>query len=179
MGGGGGRGGGGGMGGMGGGGGRGGVGGNTGIENAGGGGGSTPRPTQQFKGVVRWESAKPVLEASKSTMPEAFTNCYVISIIGLPMSGRRSDSTDDQPKLSKTAADRIKSASSLTPKGKDAVPASVVQLVASILLIGFPKDSAKLSGDDKEVAFATMIGRMAVKTKFTFKEMMYHEDLAI
>jgi hypothetical protein len=53
-----------------------------------------------------------------------------------------------------------------------------------------PRSSSKASSDgraprrsilpdDKEVAFATAIGRMAVKTKFNFKEMMYHETLAI
>ena len=42
--------------------------------------------------------------------------------------------------------------------------------------------SLTLQGDGsggKQVAFATQIGRMAIKTKFTFKEMMYHDSLAI
>ena len=140
-----------------------------------------PRPAgQTFKGIVRWESAKPVLEASKSTMSDAFANHYVISLTGFPLGGRRSDTEiDTQPRLGKNALDRIKSAASLTAKGKDAVPADLAQLAGNALLLGFPKDSLKLSADDKEVAFATMIGRIVIKAKFSFKEMMYHESLAI
>jgi hypothetical protein len=145
-----------------------------------GGGGGTPRMPQQVKGLVRWESAKPIREASKETLPDSFANHYVISLIGFPIGGRRSDSDDNgAPKLGKTAADRIKSATKLTPKGRDAVEPDVVQLVGTALLLGFAQDSLKLSPDDREVAFATALGRMSIKTKFTFKEMMYHENLAI
>jgi hypothetical protein len=177
--------GGGGRGGMGGGGrgGMGGGGGGMGGGGMGGGGtnsGGTPRAAQQFKGVVRWESAKPITEATKATLPDEFANHYVISVIGLPLGGRRTDGdSGDQPKLSNSALDRIKAASNLTPKGKDLAQAGVAQVVGGALLLGFSQETMKLTPDDKEVAFATVIGRMSVKTKFTFKEMMYHETLAI
>jgi hypothetical protein len=152
-----------------------------GMGNAGAGGGTTPRPSgPTFKGTVRWESAQPVLDASKSKLPDSFANHYVISLTGFPLGGRRADpESTEQPKLGKTALERIKAATSLTPKGKDKALADVAEVVGSALFLGFPKDSVKLSPDDKEVAFATMIGRMVIKTKFTFKEMMYHETLAI
>jgi hypothetical protein len=160
-------------------GGRGGMGGGGGM-NGGGGGGGTPRAAQQFKGVVRWESAKPITEATKATLPDEFANHYVISVNGLPLGGRRSDAdSGDQPKLSNSALDRIKAASSLTPKSKDLAQAGVAQVVGGALLLGFSQETMKLTPDDKEVAFATVIGRMSIKTKFTFKEMMYHETLAI
>jgi hypothetical protein len=57
--------------------------------------------------------------------------------------------------------------------------ADVAQGVGDSVLLGFSQDALKLSADDKEVAFATVIGKNAIKTKFTFKEMMYHETLAI
>jgi hypothetical protein len=121
-----------------------------------------------------------VLEASKGKLPEGFENHYVISVIGFPLGGRRSDAEDGgQQKLSKTATERITAATSLTPKGRDKVQPDVVQVVNTMLLLGFAKDALKLSPDDKEVAFVTVIGRMSIKTKFTFKEMMYHEGLAV
>jgi len=158
-----------------------------GIGNAGGmgGGGGTPRPSAPtFKGVVRWESAKPVQEASKSTLPDPFANHYVISLNGFPLGPRRPNAEGgteaaEPPKLSKAALDRIKAATSLTPKSKDKVDADVAQMVGNSLLLGFPKDSLKLSAENKEVAFITMIGRMVIRTKFNCKEMMYKETLAI
>jgi hypothetical protein len=139
-----------------------------------------PKAGQQYKGVVRWESAKPVLEAGKAALPDAFSNHYVISLAGFPIPGRRADAEDGgETKLSNAAAERIKTGSSLTAKGKDPVPADVVQVMGGALLLGFPQDKLKLGAEDKEVAFAAMLGRVAVKTKFTLKEMMYHESLAV
>jgi hypothetical protein len=160
-----------------GGGGRGGMGGG-GMGGGGTSGGGTPRPSQQVKGTVRWESAKPILEASKETLPDTFADHYVISVIGFPLAGRKTDD-DGQETVSKSALERYKSASSLTPKGKDAVKPDVVLATGIALLLGFAKDTLKLSPDDKEVAFATTIGRNVIKAKFTFKEMMYHETLAV
>lgn len=158
-----------------GGGGRGGMGGGGGM-----GGNGAPPAAQQFKGVVRWESAKPITEATKARLPDEFANHYVISVIGLPLGGRPSDADGgDQPKLNDSALDRIKAASSLTPKGKDMAQAGVAQVLGGALMLGFSQETMKLTPDDKEVEFATEIGRMSVTTKFTFKEMMYHETLAI
>ena len=139
-----------------------------------------PKAVQQFKGVVRWESAKPILEATKATLPEQFANHYVISVIGFPL-GRPSTGDDGQQevKVSKAALERIKAASSLTPKGKEEAQPGVAQVVNSMLLLGFSHETLPLSPDDKEVEFKTTIGRMAIKAKFNFKEMMYHENLAV
>src|SRR5271169_535213 len=94
----GGGGGGGGMGGPGGGGmggGRGGMGG-MGIPGMGGGGMGRGRSrgggqrSESIKGTVQWESAKPILDAMKSPLPEEFANHYVISVSGFPLNaGRR------------------------------------------------------------------------------------------
>ena len=132
---------------------------------------------QQIKGLVRWESAKPILEASKETLPEAFANHYVISVTGFPLGGRRSDSSDSEP--SEDALDRIKAGATLTPKDKAPAQAGVAQMMGGSLLLGFSEDSLKLTPDDKEVAFAVVLGRISIKTKFTLKEMMYRESLAV
>jgi hypothetical protein len=52
-----------------------------------------------YEGTVRWESARPVLDAMKSPLPEAFEGRYVISVSGIPLMGSRSvgGSGDDDP----------------------------------------------------------------------------------
>ena len=155
---------------------------NRNMGNAGDMGGTTkmPKGGQQYKGVVRWETAKPVVEAGKAKLPDAFANHYVISVSGIPVPGRKADAEGGgDAKLSNAAAERIKAGSSLTAKGKEPVAPDLVQVLGAVLLLGFPQDKLKLTPEDKEVAFAAMIGRVAVKTKFNLKEMMYHESLAV
>ena len=45
--------------------------------------------TQTVEVVVRWESAKPLLEATKAALPQPFESHYAVSITGLPL--RRSN----------------------------------------------------------------------------------------
>src|SRR5947209_7229477 len=44
---------------------------------------------ESFKATIRWESAKPILEALKTPLPEAFADHYVISVSGLPLNSER------------------------------------------------------------------------------------------
>ena len=67
---------------------------------------------QSFRGTVRWESAKPIMDAMKSKLPENFANHYVISVNGIPMSGRDQRSEDD-PNI-----DHLKGVTFLDVKGK-------------------------------------------------------------
>ena len=50
-----------------------------------GGGAASP-----YEGTVRWESARPILDAMKAPLPEAFEGRYVISVSGIPLMGSRS-----------------------------------------------------------------------------------------
>jgi hypothetical protein len=147
--------------------------------SGGGGGGGSARSVSQVKGIVRWESAKPIVEAAKSSIPAEFANHYVIAVINFPLGGKKSEDDDGQAKLSKSALARIQAASSLTPKGKTEAQPGVVQVVGGFLLLGFSKETMPLSLDDKEVAFATVVGKLNIKAKFTLKEMVYHDALAV
>ena len=144
-----------------------------------GGGGGTPHGAQQVKGIVRWESAKPIAEAAKSTIPDAFANSYVIAVINFPLGGKRSEDDDGQAKLSKSALEKIKAATKLTPKGKAEVRPGVAQVAGGFLMLGFAKDTLPLTVDDKEVEFVTVVGRMTIKARFNLKEMTYHDALAL
>jgi hypothetical protein len=79
--------------------------------------------------------------------------------------------------------DRLKSFTSLEPKGKRGAQPGVVQRQESTgagsILFGFSKELLDLSADDKEVTFTTNLGRASLKTKFDFAEMKYHGKLAV
>jgi len=172
------------------GGGRGGMGG-PGMGGGGMGGGRGRRgggPSQAFQGTVRWESAKPVLEALKAPLPDTFANHYVIGVSGFPMMSGRPRSEDDDNRNSTAEAsearlDNLKSLTFLKPKDKEgAQPGLVLQQPSSgggTYLFGFSKEMMALTAADKEVTFTTRIGRLDVKAKFNLKEMLYRGDLAL
>ena len=147
------------------------------------------QPMQNVRGTIRWESAKPVLEAMKTELPGPFANHYVISMNGLPLNGPRlrryEDDGDSRSTSSSTEdmLDRFKGVTFLEPKGgRDAQPGVVQQQPSSStesVLFGFSKDLLNLKPEDKEVTFTTQIGRVQIRTKFNLKEMMYHGELAL
>ena len=165
--------------------------GGMGIPGMGGGGRGRGRGRPQaesVKGTVRWESAKPILEAIKTPLPDAFANRYVISISGFPLySDSHSRSQDDsETNSSNSNADmleRLKSLTYLEPKGREGAQPGVVQQQPSAgsrsILFGFSKEMLALKAEDKEVSFSTKLGTMLVKTKFNLKEMLYRGDLAL
>jgi hypothetical protein len=165
-----------------------------GIPGIGGGGmgggrrGGGQQPVQTYRGTVRWESAKPIMEALKTPLPDAFADRYVISVSGIPLPNSRRGSRDDDDNDSNSDStrdilDRLKSLSSLEPKGKVEAQAGVVQQQSTAglgsILFGFSKDILSLKPEDKEVTFSTQFGRVEIRTKFNLKEMMYRGDLAL
>jgi hypothetical protein len=160
------------------------------------GGGRGQQRGTSYKGTVRWESAKPVLDALKMPLPDAFANHYVIAVIGFPLpSGQRryqdeqgdypprQSQEDNPPRRSQDdALDNLKQFTTLQPKGKELAQAGVVQQQTSSnsnLLFGFSKDSLTLTKQDKEVLFSTTLGRLVIRAKFNPKEMLYHGQLAV
>jgi hypothetical protein len=83
----------------------------------GGGRGRRGQSAESIKGTVRWESAKPILEALKTPLPDVFANHYVISVSGFPLSGGRRRSQDDSDENSSKSTedmlDRLKGLSFL------------------------------------------------------------------
>jgi hypothetical protein len=142
---------------------------------------------QTFKGLIRWESAKPILEALKTPLPEAFTNHYVISVGGIPLNAgsrgryqQQDDGSNSQP--DQNALDRLKGLTYFEPKDKrDLQPGIVIQQPAGYgnIYFGFARDMVTLRPEDKEVTFTTQFGSIQVKTKFTLKDMLYHGELAV
>jgi hypothetical protein len=153
-------------------------------------GGGSPRggAVSPYEGTVRWESARPVLDAMKSPLPEAFEGRYVISVSGIPLMGGRSTSAseDDDSTVSRRQEqddlDRLKGLSSLQPKGRDVVQAGVVARQVSSgssFLFGFSREMLPLDMRDTDFLFTTQLGRLVVKAHFMPKEMLYHGELAV
>jgi len=167
-----------------------------GIGGMGGGGrrrgGQNPGNASTYKGTVRWESAKPILAATKSTLPDIFASHYVIAVSGIPLLNprmQRAQTEDDDSQNSRTSSqseqaklDDLKQFTILQPKGKDLAQAGIVQREVSngnVILFGFSRETLQLKPDDKEVDFSTRLGSLIVKAKFNMKEMMYRGDLAV
>jgi hypothetical protein len=150
-----------------------------------------PGGMSSYKGTVRWESAQPILQATKSTLPDVFANHYVIAVTGIPLLNsrmRRSRTEDDDSQNSRTSGesdqrlDDLKQFSTLQPKGKELAQAGIVQRQVSngnVLLFGFSRETLQLTSDDKEVDFATRLGSLLVKARFNLKEMLYRGQLAV
>jgi hypothetical protein len=135
-----------------------------------------------FDVTVRWESARPVLEALKTPLADAFANHYVISVCGIPGSyatAQTSKHSDDD----ESPVDRMKSQTHLEGKRLFPVQAEVVQLApgasTQTFLFGFPTDKLRLSLDDNEVTFVTQVEKSSIRAKFNLKEMIYRDTLAI
>jgi hypothetical protein len=141
-----------------------------------------------YEGTVRWESARPILEAMKSPLPEAFEGRYVISVSGIPLLRDRSmgaaeeDDSTASRRREKEDIDRLKGLSSLEPRGRDPVQADLVTrqvATGSSFLFGFSRKLLPLETRDTDFLFTTTMGRLVVKAHFVPKEMLYHGELAV
>ena len=153
------------------------------------GGGEMP---VQYRGIVRWESAKPVQAALKTTLPENLAHSYVISVSGIPILSAghlHTDDGDTETTVSKGASEevleRIKDLTYLQPKDKPPAQPGVVEkgpissTGISPVWFGFSRDILELTPDDREVTFTTQFGKLEIKARFNLKDMMYHNELAL
>ena len=129
--------------------------------------------------IVRWESAQPILDALKATIPAEFADHYVVSVTNLPLApvrrpGRGGETTPDD------SLDRIQNGTTLEVKGKDPAEAGIARRshIGSILF-GFSKDQLVLTPADREIVFALNTQMLSLKVKFDAKEMIYHGKLAV
>lgn len=144
---------------------------------------------QSYKGTVRWESARPILDALRNPLPKEFADRYVISVNGIPLNAGRQrqyqtqDGNDNSQQSTQDMLDRLKQVTFLEPKGRrDAQPGIVQQPVSGTygsVWFGFDRDFLSLKAEDKEATFTTQFGQLTIKAKFNLKDMLYKGDLAI
>jgi hypothetical protein len=132
-----------------------------------------------FQGIVRWESAKPVLAALKKALPSELADHYVIGVSGFPFGLRNREGSESRD----TSLDDLKQITTLRAKGKDPAQAGVVlrgrDSDGPVLLFGFSRDVIELAPSDKNVEFETQLGPLGISAKFEPKQMRYHGELAL
>ena len=121
--------------------------------------------------TVRWESAEPIRDALKNSIPSVFDQHYVISVSGFQIPGAERAAMLEQ----------LKASASLQARGKDRVQPGVAQYSkdGSIILFAFLKELFPLTAADKDVQFTINTGDLSLRAKFDPKEMTYHGQLAI
>ncbi len=144
---------------------------------AGGGEGGPAANRPEMKAIVRWESARPVREATHKQLPEQLAGNYVISVLGL-----RLPDIGAGPEAG-NLEERVKSATQLQRKGRDPIRPARVQMgrpgQGPLLIFIFLRGSQPIEAADKDVVFHIALGRMELKAKFALKDMMYHGELAL
>jgi hypothetical protein len=176
-------------------------GGNVGGESRSGASGSARGGIEAPEVVIRWESAQPLLLATKSPLPPDLDGHYTISMSGLPpqmfllaltRGGRgRSAAPPDAPDAAarqaahqavhqKEEIDTILSVTTLTVKGRAPQNADVMLRTtdAQTFLFGFSK-SNPLAVADKEAVFSIKLGALTIKAKFDLREMMFDGNLSV
>jgi hypothetical protein len=146
-----------------------------------------PSASQGPEVVVCWQSAPPLLEATKLELPEQFANHYALSVAGIPLStlakglNDGGEAPEDPAARQKAAVDRLLAGTTLTVKGRPPVAADL--LVQSqdkqSLIFAFLKPGLALTQDDKEVNFEMSLRTIKVNAKFELKEMVYKGGLAL
>ena len=135
---------------------------------------STPSPRttpMQVEGIVRWESALPIVDALRVRLPEELKDALVISISGIPLSY-------DSPARSVSDLESIRQSARLERNGDVCSPYAAQNgplatgMTRSILL-GFARDKVSLSPASRSIEFTARIAGGQIKTKFKPAEMVY------
>ncbi|HKD08353.1 MAG TPA: hypothetical protein VKB79_20800 [Bryobacteraceae bacterium] len=150
--------------------------------------------------IIRWESAAPVLGATKFQLPAPLAEHYAVSITGVPPAqlamavagrggmgrgrnpeGEQAPAPSDPQAEAKARQERLLHAVTLTAKGHDPQNPDVVLQTADkeTLIFGFLKSSLPLTANDKDVEFAMRAGFTVYKAKFQPKEMLYKGALSV
>jgi hypothetical protein len=126
--------------------------------------------------VVRWESAAPIRDASKSKLPRDSSGSYVISVSGLAIL------SDLVGTLGAAGLENMKKGTSLQCGGKASIAPSSITMSfdeADVLLFYFPNEANSISPEDKQIVFQTKSQLFGIRAKFVPKEMLYRGKLAL
>jgi hypothetical protein len=138
----------------------------------------------QFKALVRWETALPVVEATKKQLPGEAAEFHLISVSGMPMMGMggrgaRAGGPQDAAERRREMFERLKESTQLQRKGKDPIYPSRLGQAQGGMLFAFARDFQPIKIEDKEVTFLSRMGPMELKVKFALKDMVYNGQLTL
>ncbi len=127
-------------------------------------------PAAAVAAVVRWESARPILDATGIPLPTDFRGHYVIGMSGLQIAPA------ERPGM----LELLRGAASLE-KGKERIQPGLAEYSkdGSTVFFGFARELFPLTSADKEVQFEINTGDLRVRAKFEMKEMVYRGQLAL
>jgi hypothetical protein len=135
-----------------------------------------PGGPNNWKTIVRWESALPVREARKAKVTPDEAENYVIALIGsIPSVGIPSD--EDDPTERKQKLDTLRDSTRLERRDE---PLDLVRAASGPTgtLFNFSRVFA-IKPEDKQVTFVTKMGPLEIKCKFSLREMMVHGNLEL
>jgi hypothetical protein len=135
--------------------------------------GPDAEPPLAFYGdvVIRWESAKPVLQISGTVMPDELRNHHVISVTGLPAALLPNAVPSQTPSLS---ADLY--------EGKhNTESAEFVAMTKDrmTVLFGFPTSGSIGFKHRKPISFVLLLSGVVLKAKFEPAKMIYQDRLSV
>jgi hypothetical protein len=150
--------------------------------------GGSPPPPSLPKILVRWQSAKPLLEGlgnndSSAKLAKMAEQNYIVLVGGISLGGR--PGPDGAPPDAERIAQvkkRMADATALKRKGHEPLHPAAVEPVGGpgsrIVIFLFPRTDP-IDLDDKEITFESAAGPMKIKAKFALKDMMYQGQLAL
>jgi len=120
--------------------------------------------------VVRWESARPILDATGIPLSTDFRGHYVIGVTGLQV-----------PPAQRPGMLQILQGAAFLEKGKERVQPGVAEYSrdGATIFFGFSRELFPLTAADKEVQFEINTGDLRIRAKFELKEMTYRGQLAL
>jgi hypothetical protein len=159
-----------------------GMGGGAGQTQDGNNGGWGGSESQNIHALVRWESALPVAAAEKKTASPEAAQAYIISVSGLP-SRQQNNAAEEEDDRAERMSGVIKRYTSLERKGKDPISPDHADFTEDVdggtWRFSFPRAGNAITVEDKDVTFMTKVGRTSLKAKFSLKDMLYKDQLAL
>jgi hypothetical protein len=157
----------------------------TGLDGPAGAG--TQGGTQGPEAVICWESARPIIEATKVELPSSFRDHYALSVGGMPLQTLRSalssggETARDPAARQKESVDRLLAGTTLTAHGRPPVAADflVQNHETQSVIFAFRKQDPPLAANDRNVTFEMNVRPIRVKAKFELKDMLYRGALAL
>ena len=122
-----------------------------------------PGARSPYTGTVRWESARPVREALKDSLPASFASHYAVLVSGFPTSGDASEKY--------LAVLQI-------PRTPTSAPADLIEKRSgnpASFLFRFPEVAAIRSAH--EVLFCANLGKLVVLARFQPSHMRYRGEV--
>lgn len=134
--------------------------------------GPYPRSTRtQVEGIVRWESALPILDALRTRVPDEFKHCLVISLNGIPAENDSAGRRTFDPETIRQSVRLDYGGAAHAPELVQNAPLSTG--MTRTVLSGFSSGKVRLSASSGNIVFHARISGTPFKVRFKSAEMIY------